>query len=485
MKTSLKSMLALAIAMGSTLAFAQTPNPHDEEECSNGNTVLENNSLYFEYAKQKNFKEAYDFWKPLYDKVPDYNKNLYIQGEAILKTMINNAAKAQNKEDRDKYLDMLMGLYDNRIKYFGDDAQKPAATILGDKAIAYLTFMGKQADEDKAFGWLEQVCGEQKGDADAKVITQYVNLSYNHFKKDPSYKATYIANYMKGSEYIDDALDRYQLRLDDDVAIMHGEKETGENTRAKGAEKAAKDSVTAKAFIDFCKKSKIGMINQFAGSGAADVATLVSVFEPQVEEKKTDNTFLKNVSKLLGRSKEGRETDLYTKVADYSYQIEPSMEAAKGLAQSAVRAKDWDRAINYYEEALKMAIQPDDKTEILTYEAAIYMQNKNYAKTREICRKSLAIDPDQSQPHIMIANCYASSASSVGLDSAIAGLVFVAAVGELQQAHAIDPSNANINSTIAKYKAAYPEKSQLFMRGIQSGSSYTIGGWMGVSIVVP
>ena len=49
-----------------------------------------------------------------------------------------------------------------------------------------------------------------------------------------------------------------------------------------------------------------------------------------------------------------------------------------------------------------------------------------------------------------------------------------------------DPEKkASYNSTIAKYKAAYPEKSMLFMKGLQSGSSYTIGGWMGVTITVP
>lgn len=477
MKKTLKTLAVVMLSVAATTSFAQG-TPRDEEQCANGNSVLENYSLYYEYAKQKNYKEAYEFWKPLYNKVPDYNKNIYIHGEAILKTMINESIKAKDVEGRKARVQELMELYDNRIKYFGDDEKKPAATILGDKAINYLALNGKEADENLAFTWLSQVAEEQKGDADAKVLTQFVNLSYNKFKKDPSFKNDYIDNYMKGSEYIDEALDRYQMRLDDNIAIIHGEK-------AGDAAKAAKDSVTAKSFIEYTRKSKIAMINQFAGSGAADVNTLVSVFEPQVEAKKSDNTFLKNVSKLLGRTSEGRETELYTRVADYSYQIEPSMEAAKGLAQSAVRAKDWDRALNYYDEALKMAIQPDDKTEILKYQAAIYMNNRNFSKTREVCRRSLSIDPDQADPHIMIANCYASSASQVGLDGAISGLVFVAAVNELNAAHAVDPSNAQINSTIARYKAAYPEKSQLFMRGIQSGTSYTIGGWMGVTITVP
>lgn len=75
MKTSFKVLLGTMVAMSASVMMAQTPNPNDEKQCSNGNTVLENNSLYFEYSKQKNYKEAYEFWAPLYALVPDYNKN--------------------------------------------------------------------------------------------------------------------------------------------------------------------------------------------------------------------------------------------------------------------------------------------------------------------------------------------------------------------------------------------------------------------------
>jgi len=478
MKTSVKFLFGAILAMGASSVFAQTPEQL-EIQCANGNTVGENNSLYTEYAKQKNWADAYEFWKALYDQVPGFNKNLYIYGTNILKNRIN-AAKA-DPAARQQAVDDLMALYDNRIKYFGNDAKQPAPVILGNKANDYLAIMGKNADESVVFPWIEESVLALGENADAKTLTQYVNLSFNKFKKEPGFKSTYIANYMKGTEFLDGALDRYQLRLEDDYAVVAGEK-------AGDAAKAAKDTTLAKQFIDFSRKAKMSLVNQFAGSGAADVNTLVEIFTPQVEEKKNDKQFLNNVSKLLGRSKEGRETDLYTTCADYSYQIEPSMEAAKGLAQAALKKSDWERAMDYYDEALKLAIQPDDKCEILKYEAAIHQQRGRKSAAREALRKSLALDPDQSEPHVMIANLYATSARESGLDSNVAGLVYVAAVNEMQQAvaHETDEAKkAQYSSAIAKYKAGYPEKSILFMKGLQSGSSMTIGGWMGVTITVP
>ena len=480
MKTSVKMLFGAVLAMTTSSLFAQTPEML-EIQCANGNTAAENNSLYAEYAKQKNYKDAYEFWKALYDAVPNFNKNLYIVGEQILKTRINGFKGAENAEARKQCINDLMSLYDKRMEIFGDDKTWPAIKILGKKATDYLVLLGKDADENLVFGWIEKVTNEMKGDADAKVLQQYVNLSFNKFKDEPSYKATYIANYMKGTEYLDDALDGYQLRLEEDYAIVAGEKEGN-------VQKAAKDTTIAKQFIDFSRTAKIALVNQFAVSGAADVSTLIEIFTPQVEEKKNDKTFLNNVSKLLGRSSEGRETELYTTCADYSYQIEPSMEAAKGLAKAALKKEDWDRAIEYYDEALRLAIQPDDKCEILKYEAAVQQQRGRKSAARECLRKSLALNPDQSEPHVMIANLYATSARESGLDSNVAGLVYVAAVNEMQQAvaHAEDDAKkAQYQSAIAKYKAGYPEKSILFMKGMQSGSSVTIGGWMGVTIQVP
>lgn len=478
MKTSVKFVLGLALAMSASTMVAQ--NPNDEKQCSNGNTVLENNSLYFEYSKQKNYKEAYEFWQPLYEAAPDYNKNLYIEGEKILISQINAAIKAKDAEARKNYVEMLMGLYDNRIKYFGDDAKMPAAKILGNKANYYLSFNGNAADIEVAYGWLTESVTALKDDADAKALVQWVNLSQKKYAKDPSFKADYIANYMKGSEYIDGSLDNWYQRLDKDMKAL--------DANASDA-KAAKDTTTCQQFITFIKTQKTALTGNFAASGAADVQTLVEVFEPQVEGKKDDATFLNNVSKLLGRSKAGKETDLYFKVSEYSYALAPSMASAKGMAQLSMKNQDWDNAIKYLEESLGFAFQPEDKADILLLEANVYYKyKKNFSKGRELCRQCISLDKTNADPYIFIADMYRQSGDMVfpSEDNIVRSTVYMAAVEELQRAKTADPSrSAEINSMIQAYKKAYPEKSQLFMKGMQAGTSYHIPGWMNINITIP
>lgn len=475
MKTLVNFMLGAVLTMGASTVYAQG-NPNDAKACSNGNTCIENNSLYFEYSKQKNYKEAYDFWKPLYEVAPDYNKNLYIEGEKILEFQIKNADAAS----REGFVTMLMELYDNRIKYFGDDAKMPAAKIIGNKAIKYLVYNGNNANLNQAYTWLSESVSSLKEEADAKVIVNWVNVSLKKYKTDGSFKSDYIANYMKSSEYIDGSLDNWYKRLEDDRTKLAAEPENA---------KLAKDTTTCKSYIDYIKTQKTQLTSSFASSGAADVKTLVEVFAPQVESKKDDAVFLNNVSKLLGRSKEGRETDLYFQVSEFSYNLAPSLASAKGMSQLAMKNQDWENAIKYLDESLSFAVQPEDKADVLLFEANIYYKHKkDYSKGRSLCREALGYDNKNADPYIFIADMYRQSGAMVfpNEDNVVRSTVYMAAVEELNKAKAAEPNRAaEINSMIQQYKKAFPEKSQLFMKGMNPGTSYHIPGWMNINIIIP
>ena len=124
MKLTQSLLAASLMTMCAASGYAQNQFP---DECH------ENNSLYYEYAKQKNYADALEFWNKLYTQCPNYNKNLYILGVEIVKHEIKVAGKDATL--RKAAIDKLMKLYDNRIQYFGDDAKKPTPVILGEKAI--------------------------------------------------------------------------------------------------------------------------------------------------------------------------------------------------------------------------------------------------------------------------------------------------------------------------------------------------------------
>lgn len=488
MKTTAKMMLSALFAMGTTAMFAQTPEML-EIMCANGMNAGTNNSLYNDYfpkGGQAKPLEAYDTWKALYDAVPNFNLNLYLNGEKILVAKVQEAVKAKNAADQQKYAKELQKLLDDRIAN-GFTTATTVAEAIQAKKVDYFSKYDSESNDQAVYQMYSTVLQSQNLDgllAEGKFqpyyIAQWCNTSLKLAKKDASLKNTYVADYMKATEYLDKALDGYYVRYEKDTTLI---------AQGQADAKIVKDTTTVKTLLKDARDRKGVLTQVFASSGYADVNTLVEIFAPQVEEKKNDLAFLNNVAKLLGRSAEGRETDLYTDVADYSYKIEPSMQAAKGLAKAALKKKDYDRAIEYYEEALGRAIQPDDKTEILLYEAAIYQERGNKAKAREVLRKSLSIDPSQDTPHVMIASMYASSANQSGADKpSLRQLVYVAAYNEMQAAVAnasSEEKKAAYQRTMSAYKGGFPAKGDLFMQaGMTPGQSYTIGGWMGVTVTI-
>ena len=485
MKTSFKTLVGAVLSMAVTALSAQTPEML-EVMCANGETAGTNNSLYNDYFPKSGPAkplEAYEPWKALYDAVPNFNLALYLNGEKILVAKCDQAQKGGNAADQERYAKELQKLCDDRIANGFATKTVPAEAIKL-KKIDYFKKYDLDATDKGVYDRYTEVLNEFRGGAQPYYISQWCTNSLKLAKSGQQDKNQYIEDYMKSTEYLDEALDRYVLRYNDDTTKLVAARVAGQDTA-----KLFRAAEVTKGLMKGARDNKMNLTSLFAQSGYADVNTLVEIFAPQVEEKKTDLAFLTNVSKLLGRSAEGRETDLYTHVADYSYQIKPSMEAAKGLAKAALKAKDYDRALQYYDEALTHAIQPDDKTEILMYEAAIYQQEGQKAKARDVLRRSLAIDPDQDTPHVMIANMYASSTGSCGEEKpALKSLVFVAAYNEMQQAiaHASsDAKRAAYQRTCGSYKAAFPAKGDLFMQaGKTPGQTHTLGGWMGVTVTI-
>ena len=481
----IKTLFSALLSMGVTAAVAQTPEML-EIMCANGENAGTNNSLYNDYfpkGGQAKPLEAYEPWKALYDAVPNFNLNLYLNGEKILVAKVQEAVKNKDAEAQQKFAKELEKLCDDRIANNFATKTVPAEAIKL-KKVDYYKKYDTEATDESVYKMYDEVLKDFRGGAQPYYIGQWCITSLKLAKGGKQSSTQYIEDYMKSTEYLDEALDRYVLRYTDDTTKVVAARVAGQDTT-----KLFKAATVTKGLMNDARSYKMNLTSGFASSGYADVNTLVEIFAPQVEDKKSDLAFLNNVSKLLGKTAEGRETDLYTHVADYSYQIQPSMEAAKGLAKAALKAKDYDRAMQYYDEALERAIQPDDKTEILMYEAAIYQQNGNKAKAREALRKSLSIDPDQDTPHVMIANMYAQSANSCGEDkAALKQLVYVAAYNEMQQAvaHASsDEKKAAYQRTMATYKGAFPAKGDLFMQaGKTPGQSHTIGGWMGVTVTI-
>ena len=122
-----KKAATTEVAAPEVPAVPEVPEvPVVTEEC------LVNISLFNESAKNKQYADALKPWRAAYKECPGANKAIYSRGREILQWALS---QAKTNEEQKPLFDELMGMYDNRIKYFGTDSRYPTPWILGLKAL--------------------------------------------------------------------------------------------------------------------------------------------------------------------------------------------------------------------------------------------------------------------------------------------------------------------------------------------------------------
>ncbi len=447
-------LLALGCTVGTLGAYAQKGVDNGTPFGSGEDSVrcITNISLFVPYAKSGNYKDAYEFWKIVYDECPGATKDIYLYGVRIVDWLIANEQDPAKKKE---LIDNLMKVYDKRVQYFGNDSRYPKDWIVSRKAQDYFRLMGENADYNLAYDWLKEIVDEKGNNTEALGLSLFAFASMKKMVADPNFKEQYIQDYLKAS-----------AGLDAQIAAAQAANNTKEQTNLESY--------------------KSGIDNVFANSGAADCETLQNMYASKVEEKKDDLEYLKSTIALLRRVR-CQEIDVYFAASGYAYKLEPSAEAAVGLARQAVKAQDFDTAMKYFEEATTMETDPNAKAEDFYMIALLQFERNSYTQARQYCRKALEENPNYGNAYMLMGKMYAATSKSVYPDDAVmARAVYYAAIDKFEKAKQVDPTVAEeANSLISSYRAHLPSTEEIFMHpDLEKGKAVTIGGWIGESTVV-
>ena len=157
---SLKTLSTLILVIPFYLLKAQ-----NSEDC------LQNLSIFAEYAKVKNYNEAYEPWMQVRAKCPKLNVAIYSYGERILKERIKNLSPQEADADK---VD-LMKLYDEWILNFPTKRNvNVVGDILSSKAQSMLDY--KIANKEEIYKIFDEAYRR-----DAASFTNPKEL-YNYFK---------------------------------------------------------------------------------------------------------------------------------------------------------------------------------------------------------------------------------------------------------------------------------------------------------------
>lgn len=424
--------LALGVCLMGGVALAQTPE--SKYGVDSAQTIM-NASIYTEFVKQKNYKDALPAWRYVFLNAPKFQMTTYVRGEDIISNMIQ-----QTKNPA--YVDTLMMVYDQRIKYFGNHPRYGEGYILGKKGFDLYRFGNKDDQTLKeAYGYLAKSF-ELEGAKTHPLTAQVMFfVAGDLLKKGLVEKDEYINLYMKLSDYVD-----------------HGQK-------------VAKNP-------DSYKDVKAKVDAMFFDAGVADCETLNKLLGAKYEAAKDDIANLKEIASLLRRS-ECVDLPLFATVAEQLYQLDPTADAAYSLAIMFLRRQDFEKTETYLKEAIEKSDDNSAKAEYYMRMAQLKLSKGQYSGAKSNAMESLKLNPNNGAALILIGKAYAAYSKNYGEDDFDHASVFWAAVDKFQRAKQVDPAvTEEANKLIATYSPHFPNKDEAFFRSVTDGSVVKIGDWI-------
>lgn len=427
----MKRLFITAIMAAAMLTGLMAQNGEVSEKC------LENASLFSSYAKNKDYASALEFWESCYRDCPGATKNIYSYGAKIIEWQMS---QTQDAAAQSALFDKLMKLYDDQIIYFGQDSFSRAKIILK-KALDHYQY--RTDDLNTPYQWMKEAIKTLGTATDAVYFQNFLLISEAIYVKNPEQAAEqYIDDYTMCSEILS-------------------------ANAADSTLKSFKNYQLIKDFVD----------QRFAASGVADCDKMNSVFAAKIVENKDKADYLERILALFEASG-CRETEAYFTASTYSYNITPTISAAKGLGAMWAKKGDYVKAVEYFRKALELSDDRSGLNDVYYYMAICYSKLNNDLRAKECCKNAIEIAPNDSRAYIMLANIYAGA--RVSDDPILQRSVYWAAVDQLQKARSVETDSKtieDINKKISQFTQQFPTKEQVFMHNeIEAGKSYYVGG---------
>lgn len=436
--------------------------------------VINNFSLYREAFKEKNYLEAYDYWKSVLDKAPLSQIRIYQDGAVLCENLLmDQNVDAAKKEE---VFNTLMNMHDTRIKNL--DALNSFATkvthttrgnILGRKAYDYYCFAPKK-DNEEAYKIFQSGIEDLGENVDAYILYYFIECSYNRFfanKDNIEIREAFINDYMNCNDVCERLLDEAKSYPAEVIpANPESEDSTEWEERVVLAPEAQKIIQNYQPTLDKCN-------DLFVKSGAADCETLTKIYSTKVEEAKKDLATLNGILKIL-QNFSCDKSDLYYKAADYAYELNKTPNAALGKASKLLKAGDTSGAMKYLEEAISLETDPAKKGKTAFIIAQVLYSRGNISGCRQYCNTALRYNPSNGKAYLLIANCIVRSASGDHLQKSY---YYCLATDKCLKAMSIDPSCAGqANRQMASYRSGFYPKSEAFFAGIKAGQTVSVMG---------
>jgi tetratricopeptide (TPR) repeat protein len=390
-------------------------------------------SLYTEYYNQRNFNLAYEPWREALEICPQSSQNIFIRGVVLVKMKYNEET---DPIKRDAWVDTLMLVHDKRIEFFGKEG-----FVLGRKAVDLYQLRPNNIQEIHELSVRSIELEGNSSQADVLLINmQTLVRLVEAGLKDVN---EVLINYDKVMNIIDHNL---QYNPDD------------------------------KRFFEPAKNNIDNMFEPFATCD-----NIITLFKPRFEANPEDVELLERITNMLSNSDCTEEALFYSATRNL-HRLQPNAESAFLMGRLENNAQNYNEAVEYFEQAVRLYTDDSDKFRALMLLADITYRNlRQFSQARSYALQASSFDPENGRPYILIGEMYAASASACGDSDLTKKVAFWAAVDKFLQARNVDQDpviQERATNLINTYSQYFPDRELLFFHGLDEGTTYRVECWI-------
>lgn len=198
---------------------------------------------------------------------------------------------------------------------------------------------------------------------------------------------------------------------------------------------------------------------------------------PQLDES-NDIKLAKNVFRLL-LNQQCSDSPYFIKAAEIIQSEEPTEGIAKVIGQRAAVAGEYEKAIQYYTQAIELSTDSEKKADLLLSLTSVYIRMGNKPEARKIALQAADLDKSaEKQALTLVANMYMNSWDECSRKiSQIDDRAIYMAAYDLYQ-------KVGNQEGMAEAKKQFPTISDVFTANKKEGDPIRVGCWINVSTTI-
>jgi len=398
--------------------------PEDSLKC------IQSLSLYSEFYKQENYKDAMKGWRTALEVCPGSSKNLYIRGDKMIEFFRDKYEKEGNEVKMNAMVDTLLWLYDLRIENFGEEGK-----VLGTKGVDMMKY--RKDDPKAAYDVLIKSYNLEGNNFSPSAVVYLFVAKYYMYAKKLTTKEELLELYPKLADVVD-----YNVANNEKYGSTY--EKAGENLEKYFAK-------------------------------VADCADLIELFTPKFDEIKTDAKALKSLMKIL--DKRGcNDEDLYLNAAIALNNIEPDATASYGIAIGKLKREKYSEAIEFFKKSIELREDNNENYDAYINMAKANLISKEFQNTKIAASKALEIKSNSGEALILIGDAYGYGGKSCGKNECDDKAGWWLAYDYYMRANSDESVSDKASKKLAQAKEQFPSKENCFFYSLSDGDTYTFEG---------